>query len=111
MIRFLALAVLFAAAPLARAADDDGPFAKGAWALDLTGSYTTPIRFSRFSAHSRRGPRSQSPSFCWSFVVPSAGSWWLPSRAGRPFPSRQWSRSRPRRRAAYIRANLAFTIR
>src|SRR5687768_2990145 len=45
MPRLLAITLLLAIAPEARAAADDA-FAKGTWALDLTGSYTTPIRFS-----------------------------------------------------------------
>src|SRR6476646_10769806 len=49
MFRLLALALLLSIAPLARAADNtdaDERFPKGLWALDLTGSYVTPIRFS-----------------------------------------------------------------
>ena len=45
MKQTLALLALALLPTLARAADDD-PFAKGTWSLDLTGSYTTPIRFS-----------------------------------------------------------------
>ena len=45
MKRLIALLVVALAPTFARA-DVDDPFAKGTWALDLTGSYTAPIRFS-----------------------------------------------------------------
>jgi hypothetical protein len=48
MHRVLAVAVfvLVALAPRARAAEGSEVFPKGAWALDITGSYVTPVRFS-----------------------------------------------------------------
>jgi hypothetical protein len=42
----IALTTLLLTAPFARADAPAGPFAKGTWALDLTGAYTAPIRFS-----------------------------------------------------------------